>query len=232
MNALVYTETSQVSEMWLSAMRLRDLSPDINITIATTDTQSEPGKRIEQMCGAENFELMHGYWGKLDALRDFLARGEDVLFLEAGVLLGQAMPPEPKEGEICFGSLNAVGKLLYDCDEMGRWKEPLSDHALAIKNKASLSTSGQRAICCAISKTIKMPEYLNGSFGEGNLLGWLGTPKLADFTWRFLGDVNGRLNQQGMVILHRIMADYDKIPPKETIPAKFWDGVERLSVWI
>lgn len=224
MKILIYAEGNQVPQMWLSAMRARDLIPDADITIATIDTQSAEGRQIEQICGGEGLNLIQGFWGKLDALRDVLSAKESVLFLEAGVLLENRIPPTPGDGEVFFGALNAVGKMLYDCDELGRWKEPETENLDEVQE-----ISGQRAVCCHISGSIEIPEYAKGSFGEGNLLGWVGKPKFAPFTWRYFGDANGRLNQQGMVLVHRLMTDFKKGDPKEAIPSQFWDRVCELS---
>jgi hypothetical protein len=76
-----------------------------------------------------------------------------------------------------------------------------------------------------------LPSYLNGSFGEGIILGLIAKPVLKKAYWQYLGDGNGRLNQQGMILLNKIVKSYnlDSKNAKDAIPANLWDKVDYLS---
>ena len=226
MNIVIYTEHNQFPQLWMTAMRARDLYRDAHIIVATNNTQMEGGKEIEKFCGIESISLFTGFWGKLDALKSLKPQEESVLFLEAGVLMKEPLS-EPSPNAVNFGVLRMGSNYYYDHDELGRWKLA-KDGWRSTRPKIS----GQRAVCCFIGKDVILPEYLNGNFGEGIILGLIAEPILEKAEWQFLGDGNGRLNQQGMILLNKIVKDYPHLSlpdAKDAIPANLWDSVNSLS---
>ena len=228
MNIIVYTEHNQLPQCWMTALRARDLYPNASIIIATNNTQMDGGKEIEKLCGAESFNLFTGFMGKLDAIRELKPKDESLLFLEAGVLLNKPLT-EPDSDATHFGVLRVGSNYYYDHDDLGRWK--IAEDGWRSNHPSIL---GQRAVCCFIGSSIVLPKFLNGNFGEGVILGLISRPILENVEWQFLGDANGRLNQQGMMTLNKIVKESRLKSPdaRDAIPAQLWESVDYLSSFI